>query len=605
MARQLLTLGLLAVTGAVAQAVAVSDYDYIVVGSGPGGAPLAANLARAGYPTLLLEAGDDLGNNKNYSEMANFNLAANDEKSRWDFFVKHSSDEEREGKYEHTTWRKPDGSFYVGLDPPEGSKRLGIYYPRSATLGGCAMHNGGVCSLPADDDWDAIAEKTGDDTWLAKNMRQYFERIETAQYVPADTPGHGYTGYLNVTISDPAFMQQSSDVQAIANSIIKTVGGEVTRDINSLDPDRDQATGVFGLASHADPTGHRVGTNTYVRATLDDPAKFPLTVQLQSLVTKILFSEDAKEPTAIGVEVLRGPSLYKADPRYNNTKGEVVKLFANKEVIVSGGAFNTPQILKLSGVGPAEELKKFDIPVVKDLPGVGEKLADNYEGSVLALASKALNGSSAGPIAVMLKTPTARKNRNIYGWCKSFSFEGFWPGYPTEYGPSQYECAFVHMNPRSQAGYVHLLSADPQEPPEINFNFFEDNGDEDLTEMLDAAKIFRKAITSVGAPIAPFNEKHPCPGENQNCTDEAQKEFLKLQTYSHHATSTCGIGPAEDKLAVLDSKFRVHGIKNLRVVDASAFPAVPGAFPVCPVFMLAEKATDDILGDAKAASSST
>ncbi|KAI1805119.1 putative GMC oxidoreductase [Daldinia bambusicola] len=594
MVGQLFALGLFAVTGAVAQSVAT--YDYIVVGSGPGGAPLAANLARAGYPTLLLEAGDDLGSNKNYSEMANFNLAANDEKSRWDFFVKHSSDREREGKYEHTTWRKPDGSFYVGLDPPWGSERLGIWYPRSATLGGCAMHNGGVCALPSDDDWNAIAESTGDDTWLAKNMRQYFERIEAAQYVPPETPGHGYTGYLNITISDPAFMQQSSDVRDIASSIITATGGDVTRDINAADPDRDQSTGVFGLASHADPTGHRVGTNTYIRATLDDPAKYPLTVQLQSLVTKVLFSEDTEEPTAIGVEVLRGPSLYKADPRHNGTKGEVVQIFAKREVIVSGGAFNTPQILKLSGIGSAEELKKFNIPIVKDLPGVGEKLGDNYEGGVLALASKPLNGTS-GPIAVLLKTPTARKNRNIYGWCKSFSFEGFWPGYPTEYGPAQYECAFVHMNPRSQAGYVHLRSSDPQEPPEINLNFFEHGGDEDLTEMLDAAKIFRKAITSVGEPIAPFNEKHPCPGINQNCTDEAQKEFLKLQTYSHHASSSCGIGPADDRLAVLDSKFRVHGVKNLRVVDASAFPAVPGAFPVCPVFMLAEKATDDILGD--------
>lgn len=354
------------------------------------------------------------------------------------------------------------------------------------------MHNGGVCALPSDDDWNAIAESTGDDTWLAKNMRQYFERIETAHYVPPEIPGHGYTGYLNLTISDPAFMQQSSDVRDIASSIIKVTGGDVTRDINALDPDRDQSTGVFGLASHADPTGHRVGTNTYIRATLDDPAKYPLTVQLRSLVTKVLFSEDSEEPTAIGVEVLRGQSLYKADPRYNGTKGEVVQIFAKREVIVSGGAFNTPQILKLSGIGPAEELEKFDIPVVKDLPGVGEKLADNYEGGVLALASKPLNGSS-GPIAVQLKTPTARKNRNIYAWCKSFSFEGFWPGYPTEYGPSQYECAFVHMNPRSQAGYVHLRSNDPQEPPEINFNFFEHGGDEDLTEMLDAAKTFRKA----------------------------------------------------------------------------------------------------------------
>ncbi|KAI2616286.1 putative GMC oxidoreductase [Hypoxylon sp. NC1633] len=599
MAGQLFTLGLLAATGVLAQS---NVYDYIVVGSGPGGAPLASNLARAGYRTLLLEAGDDLGSNSNYSQMANFNLAANDEKSRWDFFVKHSSDEERENKYEHLTWRKPDGSFYVGLEPPEGSEKLGIYYPRSATLGGCAMHNGGVCALPSDDDWNAIAESTGDETWLAKNMRQYFERIETAHAVPAETPGHGYSGYLNVTISDPAFMQQASDAQEIAGSIIKAVGGDVTRDINSLDPDRDQSTGVFGLASHADPNGHRVGSNTYVRATLDDPAKYPLTVQLQSLVTRVIFEETFQGPIAIGVELLQGPSLYKADPRYNGTQGRFVRLFANREVIVSGGAFNSPQILKLSGIGPAEELEALDIPVIKDLPGVGEKLADNYEGGMLLLASRPLNGTSAGPFAVQLKTPTARKNRNIYGWCKSFAFEGFWPGFPDDYGPSEYECAFVHMNPRSQAGYVHLRSNDPQEPPEINFNFFHDGEDEDLTEMLDAAKIFRKAITSASASIGPFNEKHPCPGINQNCTDAAQKEFLKLQTYSHHATSTCGIGPAENRMAVLDSKFRVHGVRNLRVVDASAFPSVPGAFPVCPVFMLAEKATDDILEAAKASS---
>ncbi|KAI5860426.1 putative GMC oxidoreductase [Durotheca rogersii] len=602
MAGQLFSFGLLAILGAVVQAA--TTYDYIVVGSGPGGAALSSNLARAGYPTLLLEAGDDLGNNKNYSEMANFNLAANDEKSRWDFFVEHSDDQEREAKYEKTTWRQPDGSFYVGLGPPEGSERLGIYYPRSATLGGCAMHNGGVCALPSDDDWNAIAESTGDESWLAENMRKYFERIETAHYVPAGTPGHGFSGYLNLTISDPSFMQSPSDVQRIASEIIKQTGGSETQDINALDPDRDQATGVFGLASHADPNGHRAGSNTYLRATLDDLAKYPLTVQLQSLVTKVLFSEDATEPTAIGVEVLRGPSLYKADPRYNGTKGETVRIFANKEVIVAGGAFNSPQILKLSGIGPAEELKKFGIPVVKDLPGVGERLGDNYEGGVLALASRELNGTLAGPIAVMLKTPTARKNRNIYGWCKSFSFEGFWPGFPTDYGPSQYECAFVHMNPRSQAGYVRLRSNDPQDMPRINFNFFQDGEDEDLTEMLDAAKIFRKAITSVGSPIGPFNEKHPCPGINQNCTDAAQKEYLKLQAYSHHASSTCGIGPAEDELAVLDSKFRVHGVKNLRVVDASSFPAVLGAFPVCPVFMLAEKATDDILKDARAAPSS-
>ncbi|KAI1487032.1 hypothetical protein F5X96DRAFT_651883 [Biscogniauxia mediterranea] len=595
-----LAIGVFAAVGVVSQTTAT--YDYIVVGSGPGGAPLAANLARAGQTVLLLEAGVDLGDNKNYSDISNFNLAGNDEKSRWDFFVRHSDDEERESKYEKTTWRNTDGSFYVGLEPPEGAKRLGVYYPRAATLGGCAMHNGGICTLPADDDWNYIAEITGDASWLADNMRKNFEKIETNEYLPPGTPGHGFDGYLNTTISDPSFLQQTSDVQKVAAEIIDFVGGDAARDINALDPDRDQNTGVFGLASHADRNGKRAGTNTYIRKTLADPAEYPLTVQLESLVTKILFSEETEEPTAIGVEFLQGPYQYEADPRYNGSKGDIGQVFANKEVIIAGGAFNSPQILKLSGIGPAEELEKFNIPVIKDLPGVGERLADNYEAGLLALADKPLNGTS-GPFGVLLKTPTARKNRNIHGWCASFSFEGFYPGFPTDYGPSEYECALVHMNPRSQAGYVHLRSANPQEMPDINLNFFAEGEDEDLTEILDGVKELRKAFNTVGPPIAPFNEKHPCPGKNQNCTDEAQKEYIKLQSYSHHASSTCAIGSADDKMAVLDSKFRVHGVKNLRVVDASAFPRVPGAFPVCPTFMLSEKASDDILKEIKASSS--
>ena len=596
--RQILTLGavgLIAASGAIAAAATDKEYDYIVVGSGPGGAPLAANLARAGQSVLLLEAGDDQGSNPTYSDIANFNEAGNDELSRWDFFVKHFEDEDDNEKYEKTTWRKPDGSFYVGLDPPKGSERLGVFYPRAATLGGCAMHNGGICALPADDDWNKIAELTGDETWLAENMRKYFVKMENNEYLPADTPGHGFDGYLHTTISDPSFMDIKSDVQKLAGELVDLVGGDVAGDVNQLDPDRDQTTGVFGLAIHADSKGKRTGSNSFIRSTLDDAADYSLTVQLESLVTKVLFAKHTLVPTAIGVEFLKGKSLYKADPRHNaSSKGEVGRAYAKKEVILSGGAFNSPQILKLSGIGPKKELKKFGIKVVKDLPGVGENMADNYEAGMLGLANKELNGT-AGPVAVLLKTPTARENRNIHAWCGSFSFEGFYPGFPTDYGASQYECAIVHMNPRSQAGYVRLNSADPRDVPEINLRFFEDGADEDLEEILDAVKTFRQAMANAGPPITPFDEKHPCPGKDQECSDEDQKEYIKLQSYSHHATSTCAIGPAHDRRAVLDSKFRVHGVRNLRVVDASAFPTVPGAFPVCPTFMLGEKAADDIL----------
>jgi choline dehydrogenase len=93
----------------------------------------------------------------------------------------------------------------------------------------------------------------------------------------------------------------------------------------------------------------------------------------------------------------------------------------------------------------------------------------------------------------------------------------------------------VHINPRSQAGYVRLRSNDPQQMPDINFNFFAEGGDEDLTELLDATKTLRKAIHSVSEPISPFDEKHPCPGVNQDCTDEAQKEFIKLQSCKYYS----------------------------------------------------------------------
>lgn len=101
-------------------------YEYIVVGSGPGGAPLASNLARAGHSVLLIEAGDDQTENVNVSQWLNFNAAGNDPATRWDFFVKHSDDEAREARYLHRTWRKPDGGFYVGIEPPQGAKPLGI-----------------------------------------------------------------------------------------------------------------------------------------------------------------------------------------------------------------------------------------------------------------------------------------------------------------------------------------------------------------------------------------------------------------------------------------------------------------------------------------------
>ncbi|KAF2840061.1 GMC oxidoreductase [Patellaria atrata CBS 101060] len=578
-----------------------NTYEYIVIGSGPGGGPVAANLARAGHSVLLLEAGDDQTQNVNVSLWYNFNLAGNDPATRWDFFVKHSDDPERESRYLRMTWRNKDGSFYVGTDPPAGAEQLGIYYPRAGTLGGCAMHNGCLTMNPNDADWDDIAKMTGDSSWTAENMRKYLINLERVHYLPNGTEGHGYTGWLDMTMLDSGletnpdsklFLQQA----ALASGASVDDLPELTmRDMNGDQPNRDQLTGIFGGVSHIAPNQNRSSPGYYVRNTVNEN-KYPLTLQLDTLATKIIFSNDTTKPKAIGVEFLQGKSMYSADPRFNaSEKGTPGRAFASKEVIISGGAFNSPQLLKLSGIGPAEELKKFNIPVVVDLPGVGHRLADNYEAGILSLASRAIAGASE-IFPVFLKTSVA-KIRDIYMWCGSFSFEGFWPGFPESYGPSQYECAIVHMNPRSQAGAVTLRSADPRDVPDVNLNFFKTGESQDLQAILEAVKWVRGFVSKVGGGLGPFKEKHPCPYPKGNCTDEEQKKYIKEQAYSHHASSTCAIGADGDEMAVLDSKFRVRGVKGLRVVDASSFPAVPGGFPVLPTMMLSEKATEEILNE--------
>jgi choline dehydrogenase len=152
----------------------------------------------------------------------------------------------------------------------------------------------------------------------------------------------------------------------------------------------------------------------------------------------------------------------------------------------------------------------------------------------------------------------------------------------------------VKTHVHAKLGTLNLTSNNPQDMPGINFRFYEDaNGQLDLQAMVEGIEFGRKVVNSVPAPIGPFNETSPCPG-NVRCDTKA---YILKRTWPHHATSTCAIGADNDPLAVLDSNFRVRGTKGLRVVDGSTFPRPPGAFPVLPTFMLSLKAADAILAD--------
>lgn len=465
---------------------------------------------------------------------------------------------------------------------------------------------------PNDADWNEIATMTGDKSWSHENMRKYLVRLEKVHY--NSTYEHGHDGWLDMTMLDPGY-GTSLDAKQLSTLAAQAAGFSVAdtssllqRDMNGDQLNRDELVGPFGGVSHINPNGRRSSPGYYARDTAAS-GKYPLTISLDTLATKVIFDKSGKVPKAAGIEYLHGKSLYSADPRYNAAdRGIAGKVYASREVIISGGAFNSPQLLMLSGIGPREQLEKFDIPVLVDSPGVGQQMADNYEAGILSLGSRAVTGMSE--IFPNFWKTSQGAIRDIYMWCGSFAFEGFWPGFPNRppffnetYGTNQYECAMVHMNPRSQAGVVELRSSDPRDMPAINLNFFKDGADQDLQAIYEGAEWVRSWLTKVDPSepnsLAPFKELHPCEGEigKQNCTIESQKTYLKEQAYSHHASSSARIGADGDKMAVLDSKFRVRGVQRLRVVDASSFPKVPGGFPVLPTMMLSEKATDDVLAE--------
>ena len=397
------------------------------------------------------------------------------------------------------------------------------------------------------------------------------------------------------------------------------------RDLNRNDPQRYERDGVYQIPLHVDALRERSSAQTYLTRTVNavnanGTKQYPLTISTGSLVTRILFdaTNNSSEPTAIGVEYLQGQSLYMADPRYNGTQIGIHKcVMASREVIIAGGAFNTPQILKLSGIGPRAELEKFEIPVVVDLPAVGNNLQDNYEFGVVVQASRDfetgyenctllapgdpclalwLAGSGGpygqGPPVGMLKRSNLSTDEDadlFYFGAAGSVFRGFFPGYSRLQAPlSSFFWSIVKMRPQNRAGTVLLRSSNPQDVPDINFNYFKEGADHDLQALMEGVEFARRIFNTTAPPWAPFTSIEPALGADvrQSIMDEA---------YSHHASCSCPIGPVGDPATCVDSKFRVQGVQNLRVVDASVFPRVPGAFPILPTFMVSQKATDVIL----------
>lgn len=365
----------------------------------------------------------------------------------------------------------------------------------------------------------------------------------------------------------------------------------------------------------------------------DGSRKYHLDIQLNTLVTAVKFTgENGQKPRATGVNFLTGKSLYGADPRRQSgavtSKGTDGSVTATREVILSAGAFNTPQILKLSGIGPREELEKFGITLVKDLPGVGTNLQDRYEVPVIGQAPtklSLLNGCTflegdhdpclekweTRPIGKGVYATngvalaiTKRSKNSING--NADLFIAGWPAYFNGYYPNFFQNATNGLNhwtwltlkaeTRNNAGTVTLRSTDPQDVPEIRKRNFAVGGAEDVDALVEGLKYGREVFEKLIPLDGKFDEVWP---GKQVRTDNQLREFAKYEAFGHHASCTCAIGADGDDQAVLDGEFKVRGIDGLRVVDASSFPRIPGTYLALPLYMLSEKAADTIIAAAK------
>jgi choline dehydrogenase len=536
-----------------------SQYDFVIVGGGSAGSALANRLSDdPANRVLVLEAG------------------RND--SLWDVFI-----------HMPAALAFPIGSrFYDWKYESEPEPHMGgrrVYHARGKVLGGSSSVNGMIFQRGNPMDYERWASDPGMETWDHAHCLPYFKRMENCLAAAADDPFRGHDGPL-VLERGPA----KGPLFDAFFAAVQEAGYPLTDDVNGY---RQEGFAAFDRNVH---NGRRLSAaRAYLHPVMD---RGNLDVKTLAFVTKVLFEGDR----ATGVEFTRT----------GRRGSETVRA---GEVILCGGAINSPQLLQLSGVGAAGELRALGIDVVADVPGVGEHLQDHLEVYIQHTATQPVTMApyfamkarpKVGLEWLLRKTgPGATNHFEAGGFVRSnedvaypnlmYHFLPIAVRYdgtlPEGGGGHGYQ---VHVGPMysDARGTCKAISKDPRKKPALRFNYL--STEQDRREWVEAIRVTR-AILDAPA-FAPFSGGEISPGKQVETEEQILDWVAKDAETALHPSCTARMGV--DDMSVVDPlSMRVRGTQGLRVVDASVFPYVTNGNIYAPVMMTAEKSADIILGN--------